>query len=66
MSSDGAGWPSEQPLEQDIDLSLDNLFTEELTNVDASEWDVDTATLWGDEIDGADLGTAQPGPELLL
>ena len=58
MPSDGAGWPTDPPADQDFDASGVNLFTEELTNVDPSEWDVDTAVLWGDEIDEADLGAA--------
>jgi hypothetical protein len=66
MSSDGAGWPGDDPPDHDFDLARENLFTEELTNVDASEWDVDTADLWGAEIGDAVLGAAPFGPELLL
>jgi hypothetical protein len=28
---------------------LANLFTEEIENVNASDWDVDTALIWGDD-----------------
>jgi len=66
MSSDGAAWPTNEPADQGFDLVHENLFTEELTNVDASEWDVDTADLWGAEIDDVDLGAAPFGPDLLL
>lgn len=31
------------------DPTAGNLFTAEIENVDASDWDVDTALLWGDE-----------------
>ena len=66
MSSDGAGWPTDSPADQDSDVSGVNLFTEELTNVDASDWDFDTAALWGDEIDGADFGAAPLGLDFYL
>ena len=64
MSSDRAGWAPDPPADQDFDVSGVNLFTAELTNVDASEWDVDTAVLWGEEIDEADPGAAQLGLDL--
>jgi hypothetical protein len=35
-----------------IDPSAANLFTAEIENVNASDWDVDTALIWGD--DGGD------------
>jgi len=66
MSSDGAGWPTEPPADQDCDVSGANLFTDELTNVDASEWDVETADLWGDEIDEVASGAAPLGLDLFL
>lgn len=43
-----------------------NLFTDEIEHVDASDWDVDTALIWGDEVDdqvvddGGDLGLDFP------
>lgn len=36
----------------DIDISGANMFTEEIENVDASDWDVDSDLLWGN--DGAE------------
>lgn len=53
------------PPDHDFDVSGVGLFTEELANVDASEWDVDTATLWG-EIEEPNFGAAPPGPDLFL
>ena len=44
--------------EPDADPSA-NLFADEIENVDASDWDVDTALIWGDGGDsagGGDLG----------
>ena len=32
-----------------------NLFSAEIENVNASDWDVDTAAIWGDEVGGADF-----------
>lgn len=66
MSGDGASWPTGPPADHDFDVSGANLFTEELANVDATEWDVDTAALWGDAVDETDLGAAPLGPDLFL
>ncbi|WP_188509292.1 hypothetical protein [Conyzicola nivalis] len=43
-----------------------NLFTDELTNVDASEWDLDTAVLWGNETNEPGLEAAPLGLDLFL
>jgi hypothetical protein len=32
-----------------------NLFSAEIENVNASDWDVDTASIWGDEAGSADI-----------
>lgn len=64
MSSDRAQWPTDPTADHDFDVSGENLFTAELTNVDASEWDIDTAVLWGEEIDEADPGVTQFGLDL--
>ena len=66
MSTEEAGWPTDPPADHVFDESGVNLFTDELTNVDASEWDVDTAVLWGDEIDEADPGAATIDLDLFL
>ena len=66
MSGDGTGWALEPLDDHEPDVSGANLFTEELANVDASEWDVDTAALWGDEVDDTDLGDVPLGPDLFL
>jgi len=33
-----------------------NLFSSEIENVNASDWDIDTALIWGDESDDAPAG----------
>lgn len=43
------------------DPTVGNLFTAEIENVNASDWDVDTALIWGDEggdpiVDGGSAG----------
>lgn len=69
MSSDelgGTGRPGfedeswDAPLDPFADPAGVDMFTQEIENVDASDWDVDSASLWGDEgMDtGADLGDA--------
>lgn len=81
MTSDAASRPDELPagsddeffdgvwgddsFEPDADPAAANLFSAEIENVDASEWDVDTALIWGD--DGADAvggGTESMGFDL--
>lgn len=32
-----------------------NLFTDEIEHVVASDWDVDTALIWGDDVDALDV-----------
>ena len=32
-----------------------NLFSAEIENVNASDWDIDTASIWGDEIGDTDI-----------
>ena len=32
-----------------------NLFSAEIENVNASDWDIDTASIWGDEAGDADI-----------
>lgn len=42
---------------------VENLFASEIAGLDASEWDVDAASIWGD--DGASAGDG-PAFDLLL
>ena len=63
MSSDEFGRTGEpglgdEPWDEPGDLSGMNMFTQEIENVDASDWKVDSDSLWGDEeFDvGADAG----------
>lgn len=53
MSSDALG-PFDTPSDGDetYDISGANMFTEEIENINASDWDVDSDLLWGD--DGAE------------
>ena len=37
------------------DPAAANLFTAEIEHVDASDWDVDAALIWGDDIDDLDV-----------
>ncbi len=37
------------------DPATANLFSAEIENVNASDWDVDTASIWGDEAGSADI-----------
>ncbi|MBF0671092.1 MAG: hypothetical protein IR160_00730 [Salinibacterium sp.] len=66
MSGDGTEWVLEPLDDQEPDVSGANLFSEELANIDASEWDVDAAALWGDETDGPDPGAAPLCPDPFL
>ena len=67
MSSDEPG-PSATPAYDDLpgvwtasdplaDLTGMNMFTDEIDNIDASDWDVDSDSLWG-----SDDGTAAIDP----
>ncbi len=59
MSNDAFGLfgtPSDG--DETYDVSGANMFTEELENINASDWDVDSDLLWGD--DGAE-GTVDIG-----
>ncbi|MGO2746139.1 hypothetical protein [Microbacterium sp.] len=49
--SGGESW--NEPDDASPDLTGMNMFTEEIQNVDASDWDVDSNSLWGDE--GTDI-----------
>ena len=64
MPSDDLGGPGDSGFgDESWDESADpfadplgvNMFTQEIENVDASDWDVDSDSLWGDV--GADAGT---------
>ncbi|GAB3606565.1 hypothetical protein GCM10027413_19740 [Conyzicola nivalis] len=66
MTSDGPGWLTDPPADRASDVSDVNLFTDELTNVDASEWDLDTAVLWGNETNEPGLEAAPLGLDLFL
>jgi hypothetical protein len=77
MSSDDLGatgdsGSSEEPwAESDdafTDLSGMDMFTQEIENVDASDWDVDSESLWGDETadTGADIGDVPPDGDFLV
>jgi len=37
------------------DPAAANLFSAEIENVNASDWDVDTSVIWGDEAGSADI-----------
>lgn len=51
-ATDGESW---------VDLSMPNLFSAEIENVDASDWDVDADLIWGEDGDGP-VDDADPGP----
>jgi hypothetical protein len=62
---DGGGWDADltdalfDPTAGDP--TVGNMFTAEIENVNASDWDVDTALIWGDEggdaiVDGGSAG----------
>ncbi|WP_157002779.1 hypothetical protein [Agromyces laixinhei] len=48
--SGDSAWESD-PADVFSDPTAVNLFTAEIEHVDASDWDVDTALIWGDEVD---------------
>lgn len=48
---DGALW------DEPDDLSEMNMFTQEIENVDASDWDVDSESLWGGEEPDTGVGS---------
>ena len=57
MASDEVGggpWEAD-PADAAFDPAPANLFTEEIEHLDASDWDVDTALIWGDDVDGLDF-----------
>lgn len=59
MSSDqfnrtGDAGVDEELWDEHADLSGMSMFTQEIENVEASDWDVDSDSLWGGE--GPDLG----------
>jgi hypothetical protein len=53
--SDARVWGIDPP-DAYSDPTAANLFTAEIEHVDASDWDVDTALIWGDEIDDGGAG----------
>jgi hypothetical protein len=63
MSSDeisrtGEAGPDAESWDEPGDLSGMNMFTQEIENVDASDWNVDSDSLWGGEEPdtGVDIG----------
>ena len=70
MSRDATSRAAGSPADPDDDLDADvwdddaeagadlapNLFSDEIENLDASDWDVDSALIWGDQGDAADAG----------
>lgn len=43
------GEPSDDGDETNLDISGANMFTEELENINTSDWDIDSGQLWGDD-----------------
>lgn len=70
MSRDATSRAAGSPADPDDDLDADvwddeaevgtelapNLFSDEIESLDASDWEVDSALIWGDQGDAADAG----------
>ena len=68
MSRDATSRASGSPADDDLDVDVwdddaeagtdlaPNLFSDEIESLDASDWDVDSTLIWGDQGDAADPG----------